>query len=119
MHLPSRHRRAHVAEGGWVAQYRDAGGGSTPKRISIHHHRPKWNPGFPRISYNIRHVEIFRAVVVYKIGVLKGTQNIYTTTARSCFCYRNILARWRSIYDFPARWWCIYLAPVKSQKGVW
>ena len=50
--------------------------------------------------------------MVYKISVLKGTQIIYTTTARSYFCYRNILARWRSFSEIPARWWCIYLAPV-------
>ena len=55
---------------------------------------------------------------MYKISVLKGTQIIYTTTARSCFCSRNILARWRSISDFPARWWCIYLAPVTTSTPI-
>ena len=56
------------------------------------------------------------AVVVYIFPALKGTQNIYTTTARSCFCSRNMLVRWRSISEFQARWWCIYFPRLRARK---
>ena len=57
------------------------------------------------------------AVVVYKISVLKGTQKVYTTSTQSCFFSRNMFARWRSISEIPARWWCIYLEPVRRARG--
>ena len=48
----------------------------------IHNQDPYGNPGFPIESGMGR---FSSAVVVYKIPALKRTQQIYTTSARSCF----------------------------------